>query len=72
MLKTYTKEKLNESAKKLDSKAGSWACKTVFWTVVVGFSIMKLINTTGSYGMAIGKRDVIKIIVDDIDETEDC
>lgn len=71
MFRTFTKENLNESAKNLDYKVGVWACKTLFWTVAVGFAIAKLINAAGSYGVALGKKDVIKIIADEMIETED-
>lgn len=71
MFKTYTKEKINESAIILDSKARSWACKTVFWFVATIFSVVKLVNATSYYGMAIGGMGAARIIADDMIETED-
>lgn len=71
MFKTYNKEMLKESIKILDDLAGKWAIKTIFWTLATGFAIVKLVNVTGNYGEAAGRRDAVQIIMDDIKENED-
>lgn len=70
MFKTYNKEKINESVKILNDLAGTWACKSIFWIIAASFSILKLGNAIGMYGLAAGRRDGIQIIMDGLVETE--
>lgn len=70
MFKTYNKEKFSETFENLVNLSGELAIKAVFWTLATGFTIVKLGNAMGRYGVAAGRRDAIKIIMDDLKEDE--
>lgn len=70
MFKTYNKEKIDESVKILNDLAGTWGCRSIFWIIAASFSILKLGNAMAAYGLAAGRRDAIRVIMDDLVETE--
>lgn len=64
------KKFLTDIIKDLEYPIAKWACKSMFWLVATGFTIVKLVNSCGQYGVFIGRQEGAQYILQDMSENK--